>query len=338
MASIGPGPFAAMVLSDMGADVIRVDRVTGGTLYDEQGLTAPTRGRRSIALNLKHVSARPIMARLVRDADALVEGNRPGVMEKLGFGPSDCWEWNPRLVFARATGWGQDGPLKNDVGHDLNYLALTGALSLFGPTDGPPTWPLNLLGDYAGGGLFLSIGILAALLETSKSGVGQVVDAAMIDGVSVMLTRLHAVHARGLEGERGRNVADGGSHFYNVYETADGGWMSVAAMEPQFYLALIEGLGLDPVGLPEQYDEASWAAMRLRFIELFAEKSREEWTEIFSERYACVTPVLTLAEAANHPHARARSSFTVANGLPRPEPAPRFSRTPSVIARGLPVR
>ena len=340
LAGVGPVPFAAMLLSDMGADIVTVDRLvpSGLGVKKEPRFDPTTRGRPSIAVDLKTPEGQSVVLRLVDGADALIEGFRPGVMERLGLGPDACWARNPRLVFGRATGWGQEGPLAQSVGHDLNYLAITGALAMIGPRDGTPSVPLNLLGDYAGGGLYLALGVLAALLEARESGHGQVVDAAMVDGIESMMTHYFAYMAsRRWTLERESNFFDGGAPWYRVYETGDGKHVAVAPVERKFYDQLLLGMGLEPASIPDQLDRDTWPALRQRFAEIFRSKTRDEWCRIMEGRDACFAPVLGLNEAAHHPHLAARHGFLEVDGVLQPGPAPRFSRTPSFVRRGPPV-
>ncbi|POM23297.1 Succinyl-CoA:(R)-benzylsuccinate CoA-transferase subunit BbsF [Actinomadura rubteroloni] len=338
LAGIGPGPFAAMLLADLGADVIRVDRAsavagagaTGGTDFTN-------RGKRSIAIDLKSDAGRDVVLRMVEKADVLVEGFRPGVTERLGLGPDDCLARNRSLVYGRMTGWGQDGPLAQSAGHDIGYIAVTGALHAIGRAGGPPQVPMNLLGDFAGGSMYLVVGVLAALLESRISGRGQVVDAAIVDGVAHLSTFIHGFMAGGLwTDERGVNMLDTGAPWYDVYETADGKHVAVGAIEPQFYAELLAKLGLDAAGLPGQHDRAGWDELRETFAARFKERTRDEWAEIFLPGDACVAPVLSLTEAAEHPYNTARDVFPEHAGHRQPAPAPRFSRTPGETA-GLPV-
>jgi alpha-methylacyl-CoA racemase len=328
IASLAPAPFGCMVLSDLGADVLRVDRpagVGGEVVMDPLG-----RGRRSIGLNLKDPAGVDVLLRLVETADVLVEGFRPGVTERLGFGPDVCLERNPGLVYGRMTGWGQDGPMARMAGHDINYIAIAGALDPVGRAGERPLPPLNLVGDFGGGGMLLAVGILAALYERSRSGRGQVIDAAMVDGAALLTSFIHGMRGQGLwEDARGTNLLDSGAPFYDTYETADGLHMSVGALEPQFYAALLHGLGLENEDLPGQHDRDRWPELRARFTEVFKRRTREEWTRIFDGTDACVAPVLGLGEAAAHPHVTAREGFIHVGGLTQPAPAPRFSRTPA---------
>ena len=330
IAGIGPGPFCAMLLADLGADVLRIDRPRevplGTPVAPEFDITR--RNRRSVAVDLAHADGAGVVLRLVDRADALIEGFRPGVAERLGIGPETCLERNPRLVYGRMTGWGQDGPLAGAAGHDANYVALTGALHAIGQTDGPPVPPLNLIGDYGGGALYLALGILAAVFEAGRSGRGQVVDAAMVDGAASLMAPVYGRHAAGLwRDERGRNVLDGGAHFYGVYETRDAKHVAIAAIEPKFYAELLERIGLVGDDLPEQWDEAAWPGMRARFEAVFKERTRDQWQELLEGTDACFAPVLSLSEAALHPHMADRGTFVDFGGIVQPAPAPRFSRT-----------
>ena len=330
LAGIGPGPFCAMLLADMGADVLRIDRPQdvplGTPVAPEFDITR--RNRRSAAVDLRHSDGADVVLRLVERADALIEGFRPGVAERLGVGPEICQRRNPKLVYGRMTGWGQDGPLAHAAGHDANYIALTGALHAIGPADGPPILPLNLIGDYGGGALFLAFGVLAAVIEAARSGRGQVVDAAMVDGAALLMAPVYGRYAAGeWRDERGRNVLDGGAHFYGVYETRDAGHVAIAAIEPKFYDELLERIGLDDGDLPDQWDEAAWPDMRARFEAIFKQRTRDQWQELLEGTDACFAPVLSLAEAARHPHMADRATFVDHGGIVQPAPAPRFSRT-----------
>jgi alpha-methylacyl-CoA racemase len=338
-AGVGPGPFCAMLLADMGADVVTIDRVSphGLGIAKEPRFNPIMRNRKSVAIDLKQEAGRDAALRMMAGADALIEGNRPGVMERLGLSPETCWAVNPALVYGRMTGWGQDGPMAQAVGHDLNYLAVSGALSLIGPADGPPSIPLNLLADFGGGGVYLALGLLAALVEARRSGAGQVVDAAMVDGLGSLLTNQYGYLASGRwEDRRASNFTDGGAPWYNVYETADGLYVSIAAVEPKFYAELLEAMGLDPGSIPDPYDRASWPDLRLQFAAIFRTRTREQWSQVMAGRSACFAPVLTLAEAPGHPHLEARGAFREVDGVLQPAPAPRFSRTPASIRRGPP--
>ena len=333
IASLAPGPFACMILADLGADVIRVDRAHSGG-----GLLAPSgvldRGRRSISVDLDTPDGRDIVLKLVETADILVEGFRPGVAERLGIGPADCAEVNPRLIYGRMTGWGQTGPLAPRAGHDINYIGLSGALDLVGRRGERPLPPVNLLGDFGGGGLLLAMGILAAVHERSVSGLGQTVDASMVEGSALLTAFIHAMHASGLwDGERGTNLLDTGGAFYDTYECADGRHVAVGCVEPQFYAQLLDILGLSDADLPMQYDLDRAPELRSRIADEFARKPRDEWAEIFAGSDACVTPVLSPWEASEHPHNRERESFVQVDGIEQPAPAPRFGRTPAPAPR-----
>jgi alpha-methylacyl-CoA racemase len=331
LAGIGPGPHAAMVLADLGADVVRVERpATGGAIPG----APPTgdhllRGRRSVALDLKVPAGKERLLTLIERADVVIDVYRPGVAERLGIGPDVCLGRNPRLVYGRMTGWGQDGPLAQTAGHDLNYISITGVLHAIGPRDGKPVVPLNLVGDFGGGSMFLLTGILAALWERDRSGAGQVVDAAMVDGASVLAQMMWAWRASGFwSDERGTNVLDGAAPYYDTYVCADGRHVAVGAIEPQFYAVLLAGLGLaDEPGLPGQNDRAGWPALRARLAATFLTRTRDEWAAVFDGTDACVTPILTFAEATAHPHVVARGTILTLDGVAQPAPAPRFSRT-----------
>jgi alpha-methylacyl-CoA racemase len=326
IAGIGPGPFCAMLLADMGAEVVRVDRpeTAGGAGWP----ALMSRGRRSVVIDLKHERGAEVVLRLVEHADALLEGFRPGVAERLGIGPDDCLARNPRLVYGRMTGWGQDGPLRHAAGHDIAYIALAGALHPIGEPGGAPVPPLNLLGDFGGGGMLLAFGIACGLVEARRSGQGQVVDAAIVDGAALLTTSIHEMVTLGLwEERRGANLLDGGAPYYGVYETSDGEHMAVGALEPRFYGELLDKLGLRPDDLPPQADRERWPELRERLEAVFRTRTRAEWTDVFEGSDACVAPVLGLSEARAHPHNRARGTFMLVDGSPQPAPAPRFSRT-----------
>jgi alpha-methylacyl-CoA racemase len=337
LAGIGPGPFCAMMLADMGADVLRIDRAQNAVGGDPASPPADVlnRGRRSVALDLKNPDGIETLLALVEQADALIEGFRPGVCERLGIGPDVCLERNPRLVFGRMTGWGQDGPYAQMAGHDINYIALAGALEPIGRSGERPLPPLNLVGDFGGGGMLLAFGVVCALLDAQRSGQGQVVDAAMVDGAAVLMTMFHAFRAMGIwNDERGTNLLDTGAYYYEVYETADEKYVSIGSLEPQFYQALIEALGLtDDPSLPRQHDRSAWPATKERFAEIFKAKTRDEWCELLEGTDACFAPVLSMAEAPEHPHNQARGTFVERNGVVQPAPAPRFSKTPADIQR-----
>jgi alpha-methylacyl-CoA racemase len=333
IAGIGPGPFAAMVLADMGADVLRVDRiperVRGGNSRD-----VLNRGRPSAGVDLKHPRGVETVLALVERADALIEGFRPGVMERLGLGPDACLARNPRLLYGRITGWGQDGPLAESAGHDIDYIALAGALHAIGRAGATPVPPLNLVGDFGGGGMLMAFGIVCGLVERSRSGKGQVVDASMVDGAALLMSMFFAFRAAGGHStERGTNLLDGGAPFYDTYETADGKYVAVGALEPKFYAELIERLGLSSAGLPAQMDRAGWPVMRAKFAEVIRTKTRDEWCALLEGTDACFAPILDIEEAARHPHNRARGTFVEVDGVLQPAPAPRFSRT----AAGVPT-
>lgn len=340
LAGIGPAPMAAMMLSDMGAEVIRVDRLSASGL----GIPMPKkfnflgRGRKSIAVDLKNPEGIDALLELIDKADIVIEGFRPGVMERLGMGPDVCLERNPKLVFGRVTGWGQEGPLSKSAGHDLNYIALSGALHAIGRSnDEPPTPPLNLVGDFGGGTMFIVVGILAALHEVKNSGKGQVVDAGMVDGALSLMTSIYGMHAGGNQSdERASNILDSGSHFYNTYETRDGKYVSIGSIETKFYAMLLEKLGLDPDSLPPQMERESWPAMKEKFKEIFLTKTRDEWCALMENTDICFAPVLSLAEAPDYAHNKERGSFVDVEGVMHPAPAPRFSATPSSIKSPTP--
>ena len=333
IAGIGPGPLAAMFLADLGANVIRVDR------REPSGLGAPRpvrfdlglRNRKSVRVDLKDPAAVDMVLELVDQADALIEGFRPGVMERLGLGPDVCLSRNPRLVYGRVTGWGQEGPLAQVAGHDLNYIAITGALNAMGREGLAPTMPLNILGDYAGGSMYLAFGLLAGILEARGSGRGQVVDAAMVDGVASLMTVTLGLHAAGmLAGKRGTNLLDSGAHFYEVYECADGKYVTVAPIEPKFYRQLLERLQLaDHPLLQDQMDRAHWPQAKQVLAARFRQQSRDAWTRLLGDLDVCFAPVLDFDEAPRHPHIRARGTLNEIDGVVHPAPGPRFSRTPA---------
>ncbi len=340
LAGIGPGPMCAMLLADLGADVIRVDRPTQvdlGVPRRSRHFDVLRRGRRSVAVDLKTAEGVETVLGMVERADALIEGFRPGVTERLGLGPDVCAERNPALVYGRMTGWGQDGPLAAAAGHDLNYIALTGALAAIGPTDGPPVPPLNLVGDYGGGALFLAFGVCAALLEAKGSGQGQVVDAAMVDGAASLMSSVFGLYASGAwELERGTNTLDGGSYFYGTYECADGQWISIAPIEGKFHTELMERLGIDPDEMNDQHNREKWPKRRERLAEIFLTMTRDEWRDELEGTDVCFAPVLTMAEAASHEHLKARNTFIELEGVIQPAPAPRFSRTPGEVHGPVP--
>jgi alpha-methylacyl-CoA racemase len=356
LASLAPAPFGCMILSDLGADVLRVERAETCGPAAAAPVDPLSRGRRSVGLNLKDPAGIGLLLRLAKDADVLVEGFRPGVTERLGCGPAECARQNPQLVYARMTGWGQDGPLAATAGHDIDYIGVSGALLPIGRAGQPPVPPLNFIADFGGGGMLLALGVLAALLERERSGLGQVIDAAMVDGSALLTSFLYGLRAAGAwQDERGTNLLDGGAPFYDTYETADGRYVAVGALEPKFYAALLAGLGLGsgqartadgqpgrtsgrqpgktsdgvPGGhdLTGQYDRSGWPALRARLAGAFRSRTQAEWTEVFAGTDACVAPVLGPAEAPDHPHNAARGTFIDVGGLVQPAPAPRFSRT-----------
>jgi alpha-methylacyl-CoA racemase len=332
LAGLGPAPHAAMVLADLGADVVRVDRPGGLRLGDPTLPDPMLRGRRQVAADLKDPAGRETVLRLVERADVLIEGYRPGVAERLGVGPVDCHARNPRLVYGRMTGWGQDGPLAQRAGHDINYLSLTGALHAIGRARNRPVPPLNLVADFGGGSMLLLVGVLAALWEVRSSGRGQVVDAAMVDGASVLMQMVWALYGQGRwTDERETNLFDGGAPYYDTYACADGRYVAVGPLEPQFYEQLVGGLGLDPTDLPAQNDPEGHPTLRARFTAAFATRTRDEWVSAFDGTDACVTPVLALGEVADHPHLAARGTVVSPDGMPQAAPAPRFSRTPPTV-------
>ncbi len=334
MAAIGPAPLAGMLLADMGAEIVRIDRLGDADLGIKRDpfFDVTTRGKRSVALDIKSPVGRDAVLRLVGRADALIEGFRPGVMERLGLGPADCHAVNPGLVFGRMTGWGQQGPLAKAAAHDLNYIALTGALEAIGPADGAPVAPLNLVGDFGGGSMFLAMGVLAALLERSRSGQGQVVDAAIVDGVAALMAGIHGQWAGGTwRRQRGEHILGGAAPWNTVYRTSDGAYVSVCAIEQRFFADLLRRLEIDPASVPDRMDRANWPALRARFETLFAQRTRAEWCALLEGSDACFAPVLHLSEAPLHPHAVAREAFVEVNGLRQPAPAPRFDRTPSQV-------
>ena len=338
LASLAPAPFGCMILADLGADVLRVDRPGRADLRAVPETDPLSRGRRSIRLDLKDPAGVEILLRLAAVADVLVEAFRPGVAERLGFGPDVCAERNPRLVYARMTGWGQDGPLAATAGHDIDYIAVAGTLDPIGRAGERPVPPLNLVGDFGGGGMLLAVGVLAALLERERSGLGQVIDVAMVDGSALLASFLYGLRAAGAwQDERGSNVLDGGAPFYDTYGTADAKYVAVGALEPKFYAELLDRLGLAAAGLPGQYDRSGWPALRAAFIEAFIARTQAEWVEIFAGSDACVAPVVSPADAPAHPHNAARGTFTDVAGVIQPAPAPRFGRTPSA-APSPPVR
>lgn len=332
IAGIGPGPFAAMVLADLGAEVIRVERAQAvrGPAPDTPHFDVLLRGRRNVAIDLKHPDGVATLLSLVERADALIEGFRPGVMERLGVGPDVCLARNERLVFGRMTGWGQEGPYAQAAGHDINYIALAGALAHFGRAGEPPTPPLNMVGDFGGGGMFLALGVVCGLLEAARSGRGQVVDTAMVDGSAVLMSMFWAFKEIGVfdENARGTNLLDTGAHFYDVFRCGDGEYVSIGSIEPQFYAELMRLTGLegDP-GFAAQNDQSQWPELKERLAAVFATRTRDEWCELMEGTDVCFAPVLTMSEAARHPHNQARQTFIEIAGVTQPAPAPRFSRT-----------
>lgn len=342
LAGIGPGPMGAMMLGDMGADVIRVDRkepsVTGRLVKRQHNVHG--RSRRSIGVDLQKPEGQEIVRRLAARADGLIDPFRPGVAERLNVGPDKCLELNPRLVYCRMTGWGQSGPLAKAAGHDINYIALTGLLSAVGPKGQKPVPPLNLVGDFGGGGMLLAFGMVCALLEAQKSGKGQVVDVAMTDGAALLFASIAGLHGSGYwTDERGSNLIDSGAHFYDVYETKDGKYVSIGAIEPQFYAILLDKMGLaGAADLPPQMDRAAWPAVKERFTAIFKTKTREEWCRIMEGTDICFAPVLGIAEAPEHPHNRARDAYVNVEGAWQAAPAPRFARTPAETPTVAPDR
>jgi len=335
-AGIGPAPMCAMLLSDMGAEVLRIDRAEDANLGipTDAKYSVLNRGRRSVAIDLKRKEGTEVALRLVKQADALIEGFRPGVMERLGLGPEQCMARNPRLVYGRMTGWGQEGPLAQAAGHDINYIALTGALHSIGRKGEAPVPPLNLVGDFGGGGVYLALGVVAALLETQKSGRGQVIDVAMIDGAASLMAAIYGLRAAGRwTDQRGDNILDTGAHYYDVYETRDGQYVAVGSIEPKFYAELLRLTGLEHEELPRQNDRTSWPTLKERVAAIFRTKTRDEWCRLMEGSEVCFAPVLSMQEAPRHPHNRERGTFVEFEGVVQPAPAPRFARTPSTIQR-----
>ncbi len=332
LAGIGPGPHAAMILADLGAQVVRVDRPGGLQLGDATAPDPTLRGRRRVAADLKSAGGVETVLRLVERADVLLEGYRPGVTERLGVGPEACFARNPRLVYGRMTGWGQDGPMAKRAGHDINYISLTGALHAIGRAGERPVPPLNLVGDFGGGSMLLVVGVLSALWEAQRSGHGQVVDAAMVDGASLLSQMFWGMLSQKVWVDTpDSNVLDGHAPFYDTYTCADGRHVAVGPLEPQFYAAMLTGLRIDPAELPHQYDRDGWPTLRARFTEAFASRTRDEWAAVFADVDACVTPVLAFGEVAAHPHIAARDTIVESDGVPQAAPAPRFSRTAPVL-------
>lgn len=328
-AGIGPGPFCAMLLSDMGAEIVRIDRkgARGGSKFD-----ITSRGRRSVALDLKKPEGVEAVLRLVDKADGLLEGFRPGVMERLGLGPDVCLARNPKLVFGRMTGWGQHGPLSHAAGHDINYIAVTGALHAIGRPGEPPVPPLNLVGDFGGGALYLAFGMAAGLFEAQRSGLGQVIDAAMTDGAASLMAMFYGFHASGMwSDDHGTNLLDGGAHFYDSYECSCGRWLAIGSIEPQFYALLIEKAGITDPDFNDQMNREKWPGLKEKITALFKTKTRDEWCELMEGTDVCFAPVLSLEEATSYPHNVARQTFIEIDGVTQPNVAPRFSRTKPVV-------
>lgn len=335
LAGIGPNPMACMILADLGAEVVIIDRAPGADPTRLKDISF--RGKRSIALDLKNPEGVETLLKLVEQADVLSEGFRPGVAERLGIGPDQCLERNPKLIYARMTGWGQTGPLAHTAGHDINYISLTGPLYACGRRGERPVPPMNLVGDFGGGGMLHAMGILAALLEAQKSGQGQVIDSAMTDGSALLMWMMHSMHAVGAWNaeERGVNSLDGGAHFYDCYETADGKYISIGSLEPQFYSLLLDAIDVDKERFTAQkYDQSKWPALKLELEEVFKSKTQSEWCELMEGTDICFAPVLSFAEAPSHPHNQARSTYITVDDQVQPGPAPRFSRTPSEVRHG----
>ncbi len=336
LAGIGPNPMCGMMLADMGAEVIRVDRLveSGLGIAIDPKYSLLNRGRRSIAVDMKSPEGVELILRLVADADALIEGFRPGVTERLGLGPDVCLERNPKLVYGRVTGWGQDGPLSKAAGHDINYISIAGAAYCIGPDGQPPAPPLNLVGDFGGGGMFLALGVVAALLEAQKSGRGQVVDAAMTDGTAILMAAIYGMHGAGIwTDERQGNILDGGAHYYGAYETADGKYISIASIESKFYDEFMQRTEFSDPDHAAHKDRKQWPATRAEMAKLFKSKTRDEWCTILEGTDVCFAPVLSMSEAPSHPHNVARKTFVELDGVTQPAPAPRFSRTPSQVQK-----
>lgn len=330
---IGPGPFAGMMFADMGAEVVAVSR-PGPRAAVELPIDTTRRGKTEVKIDLKREAGKAQLMDLLADADALIEGHRPGVMERLGLGPETCWARNPKLVYGRMTGWGQNGPMSQMAGHDINYASLAGAIYPMGRPDQPPPVPLNLVADYGGGGLFLVVGVLAAIIEARGSGRGQVVDACMVEGASLMMSLFHSMRASGLWKEaRGCNLLDGGAHFYGVYETEDGQFVALGAIEPQFMQVFLQKMGLDNTWMERHLDPSAWPELKSELEAIFKTKTRDEWEALHSGSDACVAPVLPFWEASEHPHNVARGAFIEVDGVVQPAPAPRFSRTPCAVPR-----
>ena len=335
-AGIGPAPMAAMLLSDMGAAILRIDRIEDPSLGIQTDFKYDllARGRRSIAIDLKQPKSTEALLKLIHQSNALIEGFRPGVMERLGLGPEVCLERNPRLIYGRMTGWGQDGPLAQSAGHDINYIALTGVLHSIGCLNGPPIIPLNLVGDFGGGGVYLALGIVSGLLGVERTGVGQVIDSAMIDGASSLMTAAFGLYAAGQwTDRRGENILDGGAPYYNVYETLDGKHIAIGSIEPKFYKELLRLLGKDKQDLPGQNNRRSWTVLAEHLRTIFRTKTQDEWCKLLEGTEVCFSPVLSMKEVPNHPHHKKRETFKKVSGIVQPAPTPRFQNTPSRIQR-----
>ena len=334
IAGIGPGPFCAMLLADLGAEVVRVDRASAvpDIMPDSPNLDLLNRGRRSVGVNLKTPEGIETVLKLVQESDALIEGFRPGVAERLGIGPEECLARNPKLIYGRMTGWGQEGTYSSMAGHDINYIALSGVLGMIGREGGKPIPPVNLVGDFGGGGMLLALGICAALVETAKSEKGQIIDAAMTDGSALLSTMMHSFKAMGMWGDRGTNLLDTGAPFYDVFECADGEFISLGSIEPQFYSELLRITEIDQSENPKQMDRAGWAEMKSKIGDVIKGKTRPEWEELMEGTDVCFAPVLSMDEAYEHPHNKQRNTFIEIAGVMQPAPAPRFSRTPASVS------
>ena len=334
IAGIGPGPFCAMLLADLGAEVVRVDRASAvpDIMPDSPNLDLLNRGRRSVGVNLKTPEGIETVLKLVQESDALIEGFRPGVAERLGIGPEECLARNPKLIYGRMTGWGQEGSYSSMAGHDINYIALSGVLGMIGREGGKPIPPVNLVGDFGGGGMLLALGICAALVETAKSEKGQIIDAAMTDGSALLSTMMHSFKAMGMWGDRGTNLLDTGAPFYDVFECADGEFISLGSIEPQFYSELLRITEIDQSENPKQMDRAGWAEMKSKIGDAIKGKTRSEWEELMEGTDVCFAPVLSMDEAYEHPHNKQRNTFIEIAGVMQPAPAPRFSRTPASVS------
>ena len=334
IAGIGPGPFCAMLLADLGAEIVRVDRASAvpDIMPDSPNLDLLNRGRRSVGVNLKTPEGIETVLKLVQESDALIEGFRPGVAERLGIGPEECLARNPKLIYGRMTGWGQEGTYSSMAGHDINYIALSGVLGMIGREGGKPIPPVNLVGDFGGGGMLLALGICAALVETAKSEKGQIIDAAMTDGSALLSTMMHSFKAMGMWGDRGTNLLDTGAPFYDVFECADGEFISLGSIEPQFYSELLRITEIDQSENPKQMDRAGWAEMKSKIGDVIKGKTRSEWEELMEGTDVCFAPVLSMDEAYEHPHNKQRNTFIEIAGVMQPAPAPRFSRTPASVS------